>query len=385
MKFLERALALKLKELISKFLVIFLTGPRKSGKSTLLNTFFSLDFSYVDLREKKSREFAINDPKGFINSLAGTVILDEIQRAPLLIPYIRDKAKEKRIPDIYILSGCLNSSLKRNITDLLKGRAVKLSLLPFSLAELENAGRPPKNLNEWLFTGAYPERTLSNVNPEYFFHDYLNAFIEQDIKSENKIYELDKFKRFLTVVAVNSGNPVNYSKLGEEVFIDARTANSWISLLEENYILFRLAPYAGASEKRYIKASKLYFYDSGFLCSLLGFSRPEELNLHRMRHRIFETAVISEIAKKYSNAGFRPKLYYWRDLDNSEKEISLIEESSRGLKLTAIECSQTASKEYSKGLLNFSAQASIISRRVIYDGDDGPVFSETPYVNWRSM
>jgi len=238
-----------------------------------------------------------------------------------------------------------------------------------------------------MFNGAYPRLVSSKIDPEDFFPSYIATYVERDIRLESKINDLDKFRRFLGLVAAYTGSPINLSKLGMEVSIDARTVNSWLSILEESYIIFRLAPYYSNVGKRFVKTPKLYFYDTGLLCSLLGFTNARELNLHRMKGHIFEAAVIAETVKKYFNAGRRPRLYFWRDSDNKEKEIDLLEESPQGLELTEIKSSQTANKEYAKNLVNFTPPPpeTVKSRRVIYDGSEKPVFSGVRYVNWKSL
>lgn len=386
-KYIKRAISGKLLDMASKFPVVFLTGPRQSGKSTLLKTLFQKKFEYVSLEEKDTRDFALSDPRGFLNSFKGRLIIDEAQRAPDLFLYIQTKVDEREIPGMYILSGSQNFLMMRNISQSLAGRVGILSLLPFSISELAKADRLPKSADEWMFNGAYPRLFSSGINPEDFFPSYIATYVERDIRLETKIHDLDKFKRFLGITAANTGSPVNLSKLGTEVSIDARTVNSWLSILEESYIIFRLTPYFSNRGKRFVKTPKLYFYDTGLLCALLGFTNMEELNLHRMRGHIFETAVISEIAKKYFNAGRQPRLYYWRDSDNREKEIDLLEESSQGLELTEIKSSQTANREYAKNLVNFIPQPplTVKSKRVIYDGSGKPVFSGVNYINWKSL
>ena len=387
MKFIERAITGKLLDMASKFPALFLTGPRQSGKSTLLKALFNKNFEYVTLEEKDTRDFALNDPRGFLDSFMDRLIIDEAQRAPDLFSYIQTKVDEKGSPGMYILSGSQNFLMMRSISQSLAGRVGILSLLPFSLSELAKAGKLPKTADEWMFNGSYPRMISSRIDAEDFFPPYIATYVERDVRLETKIHDLDKFKRFLGITAASTGSPVNLSKLGAEVSIDARTVNSWLSILEESYIIFRLAPYYSNMGKRYVKTPKLFFYDTGLLCALLGFSHAKELKAHRMRGHVFEAAVISETVKMHFNAGRRPRLYYWRDSDNKEKEIDLLEESPDGLKLTEIKSSQTANKEYAKNLLNFvpASPETVKTRQVIYDGSDRPVFSGVRFVNWKSM
>jgi len=387
MKFVERAINSKLKSIAGKFPVVFLTGPRQSGKSTLLKQLFHDDYEYVSLEEMDIRNFAINDPRGFLNAFKGKVIIDEAQRAPELFSYIQTRIDKINKPGMYILSGSQNFLMMRSISQSLAGRVGILSLLPFSLSEQAKTGKLPKTSNEWMFSGSYPRLISAKIRPEDFFPGYIATYVERDIRAETKIHELDKFRRFLSIVAAGSGSPVNLTKLGVDASIDARTVNSWLSILEESYVIFRMPPFFSNMAKRYTKTPKLYFYDTGLLCALLGFTNAKELNMHEMRGHIFETAIISEILKRNFNAGRRPRLYYWRDGDNKEKEIDLIEESPQGLELTEIKCSQTANREYAKNLLNFglASNVKIKSRRVIYDGSDKPTFSGVRYMNWRSL
>ncbi|MCL2601326.1 MAG: ATP-binding protein [Treponema sp.] len=391
MKTIERAIVSKLADMAGKFPAVFLTGPRQSGKSTLLKQLFGKNYDYVSLEEKDTRDFAILDPRGFLDSYKGNVIIDEAQRAPDLFSYIQSKVDQKDTPGMYILSGSQNFLMMKSISQSLAGRVGILSLLPFSLAELAQARRLPKNADEWMLSGAYPRLISSKIAPEDFFPSYIATYVERDIRAELRINDIDKFRRFMRIVAANVGSPVNLTKLGAEVAIDARTADSWISILEESYILFRLPPYYSNLGKRYVKTAKLYFYDTGLLCALLGFTEAKELTLHRMRGHIFEAAVISEIMKGYFNAGRRPGLYFWRDSDNREKEIDLIEETPQGLILTEIKASQTANRDYAKNLLNFTPPASqeIKARRVIYDGSDMPFSADFSadlrYVNWKNI
>ena len=366
--------------------MVFLTGPRQSGKSTLLKTLFR-DSDYVNLEEKDTRDFAQSDPRGFLNSFKDRVIIDEAQRVPDIFSYIQTKADTMQTPGMYILSGSQNFLMMRNISQSLAGRVGILSLLPFSLSELGAADMLPQTAGEWMFNGAYPRLFSSKIDSGDFFPSYIATYVERDIRLETRINYLDKFRRFLGITATYTGSPVNLSKLGMEISIDSRTVNAWLSILEESYIIFRLTPYFNNLSKRFVKTPKLYFYDTGLLCSLLGFTDAEELNLHRMKGHIFEAAVIAETVKQYFNAGRLPKLHYWRDSDNKEREIDLLEESPQGLVLTEIKSSQTANKEYAKNLANFvpPPPETVKSRRVIYDGSEKPVFSGVQYVNWKSL
>ena len=385
MKCIKRDVSNAILSLSDKFPLVFLTGPRQIGKSTVLKDISQRGFDFINLGETDSINYAINDPLGILNSYKkDKVIIDDIHNAPCLISQLNAKINIDKRKN-YILSGYLDSCVKKIILKEFKGRAVKLSLLPLSLQELKNSDHFPKTINEWMFKGTFPEIISHKNHPKDFFLSYINAIFYRSIKS---IRDMNKFKNFLTIVAFNSGNPVNFSRLGEELSIDARTANSWVSLLEEAYILFRLNPYPGNFGKRSFKAPKFYFYDTGFLCFLLGISNPDELNLHRMRDLIFNTAIVSEAVKKYCSAGFKPKLYYWRDLDNIDNEIELIEEKKRGLVLSKISNSHTVNMNKAKILLKINTVSSdkkILERQIIYKGSDKQSFESVHFRNWESL
>ncbi|GHV93876.1 ATPase [Spirochaetia bacterium] len=384
MQYVERDIIAKLKDMVAKLPVVFLTGPRQSGKSTLLKHVYG-DYRYVNLEEMDTRDFAIGDPRGFLIALGDRVIIDEAQRAPDLFSYIQARVDEKNRPSMYILSGSQNFLMMRSISQSLAGRVGILSLLPFSLGELARAKRFPKTANKWIFSGTYPRLFSARMDARDFFSGYIATYVERDVRMEINVHDLDKFRRFLGICAARTGSPVNLSKIGAEVSADARTIDSWLSILEESYIIFRLPSYHRNLGSRYVKTPKLYFYDTGFLCALLGFTNEDDLNLHEMRGHIFEAAVISEIAKIHFNAGRTPKLYYWRDSDNKEKEIDLLEEDAKSLILTEIKSSQTANKDYMKNLLGFESPKRNCTKRVIYDGSDMPVFSGVRYLNWKSL
>ena len=387
---MDRALSGKFIEMADKFPLIFLAGPRFSGKSSLLKQLFQKKFEYATLEDKDLQNFANEDPAGFVNSFVRSrVIIDDIHRVPALIPFIKEKIDRKDAQRMFILSGFLDTQMKEKISQLLSGRALKLSLLPFSLPELSSSDKLPKTADEWMFRGTYPELIYSNTYPGDFFQRYVSTLIERDLGAKVKMYEYPKFWRFLSIVAVNSGSPINFSMLGEEVSIDARTAISWVSILEEMYILFRVVPHEGDFLKRYVRTPKLYFYDTGLLCFLLGLKSFENLKFHKMRALVFETAIVSEIMKtNYHNIGFRPKVYYCRDLDNREKEIDLIEARRDGLIFTDIKNTQTVKKENLRYLLSIIQQQSglrIKDIQFIYEGSEDVELEGVRYRNWKSL
>jgi predicted AAA+ superfamily ATPase len=385
--YIERKLTGKLKSLAAQFPVIFLTGPRQSGKSTLIKHAFP-DYEYVNLEEKDVRDFAVQDPRGFLNLRGDKVIIDEAQRAPDLFSYIQTRVDESDTPGMYILSGSQNFLMLRSISQSLAGRVGILTLLPLSLAErFDENDDDGLSTDDWLYTGAYPRIFSSGIDPADYYPSYIDTYVESDVRNETGVHDIGRFKAFLKVCATRAGTPVNFTDIGNEISADARTVASWLNILEESYVVFRLQPWYRNFGKRQTRTPKLYFHDTGLLCSLLGIGESGVIRGHSMRGYIFENAVITEVAKSFYNDGKEPPLYFWRDSDNRDKEIDLLIEKADGLDLVEIKSAATAIAKYAKNINSFARDSgnSIVGKFVVYDGPDGLKISETVFSNWRGF
>jgi predicted AAA+ superfamily ATPase len=383
--YIERECSNKLKDLAGKFPVVFLTGPRQSGKSTLLRHIFP-EYAYFNLEMPDTRAYASDDPRGFLEFAGERVILDEVQRVPSLFSYIQARVDEKDMTGMYIMSGSQNFLMKSSIGQSLAGRTGILSLLPFSHTELKGGVFDPETADSWMFNGSYPRALVHKIDPPDFFTAYIATYVERDIREQIAVQDLVKFRAFMRVCASRTGNPLNLTDIGDDVGADARTIKAWITMLEESYIIFRLAPYNHRYWKRYVKTPKLYFWDTGLLCSLLGFMDKSELAGHEKRGTIFENAVIAELFKRSLHTGFPPSAYFWRDPNRREKEIDLVVESASELILTEIKASQTANSKYADNLHRFAEKSGKISQlKVIYEGQDGLAPAGALFTNWREM
>ena len=384
MEYIEREISDKLTVYVNTFPVVYLTGPRQSGKSTLLKHLFQ-EYRYVSLEEKDIREFAVSDPRGFLNGIGTPVIIDEAQYAPDLFSYIQSIVDEEDNTGMFVLSGSQNFLMMKNISQSLAGRVGILSLLPFSDKEISSAGKLAKETNLWLFSGHYPRRVVRDIKPVDFYPNYIKTYVERDVRQETGVKNIDKFTLFMKLCAANVGNPINLSSIGNAINTDSRTISSWINILEESYITFRLKAYTKKPALRFSKIPKLYFYDTGLLCSLLGFKTPEVLALHDKRGQIFENAIIAEYYKKACNMGGFPadNTYYWRDSSKREKEIDFIIDNTDGLDLFEIKSSQTAKGKYADNLLLFEKNAgeSHCKKTVIYDGPNNITMNDTYFKN----
>jgi predicted AAA+ superfamily ATPase len=332
-----RTLEKKLKSAASQFPVITVTGPRQSGKTTLVKAVFK-NYDYVSLELPDQRSFALEDPQGFLNQFAGPVVLDEIQRVPELFSYIQvsvDNHRDKT--GQFILTGSQNFLLLQSISQSLAGRCAVLHLLPFSLAELmgrmpisfdilgtavsKKSVQPKLGLLETLFTGFYPRIHDKSLPPYEWLANYYQTYIERDVRTVLNVGDIESFSRFIRLCAGRSGQLLNLSGIASDCGISHTTAKRWISVLEASFVITLLRPHYQNYGKRLIKSPKLYFLDSGLLCYLLQIKSPQELNHRAERGAIFESYVVSELLKNFVHRGNQPSLFFWRDSAGHEIDV----------------------------------------------------------------
>ncbi|MCK5280889.1 MAG: ATP-binding protein, partial [Cyclobacteriaceae bacterium] len=271
-----------LKEISTHFPIISLVGPRQSGKTTLVKKVFN-NYKYVNLENTQNRGFAVEDPQGFIKQYNEHVIIDEAQYAPELFSYIQENVDENRINGKFILTGSQNFLLSQNISQSLAGRTAVFTLHPFSYEELKNTDYQVKELNELLIKGFYPGLYVEDLNPMYWYPSYLNTYLERDVRNIKNITNLTDFQRFLRICAARTGQIVNFSNFAAEIGVSHPTIKSWISVLESSHIIYLLPPFYKNYNKRLVKSPKLYFLDTGLVCSLLGINDINQLSDHFMK------------------------------------------------------------------------------------------------------
>ncbi|MFW5863096.1 MAG: ATP-binding protein, partial [Spirochaetota bacterium] len=300
-----------LKKLSKDYPVLVITGPRQSGKTTLVKSIFS-DREYLSFENPDVREMAISDPRGFLNRYRDGAVFDEIQRAPDLLSYMQQIIDENIRPGMFILTGSQQFGLISGITQSLAGRSALVRLLPFTLREWYG-----KNINvpidQVLYSGLYPPIHDRKLDPNLWYANYINTYIERDVRQLVNVRDLNTFQRFVRLCAGRTGNLVNLSDLASDCGITHNTAKSWLSILEASYIIFLLSPYHKNFNKRIITTPKLYFYDTGLACWLLSIQNDEQVNTHPMRGPLFESLIISEYFKSSFNKGLPGFYYFWRD------------------------------------------------------------------------
>ncbi len=380
---IARDLTEKLHLLATKFPVVSLTGPRQSGKSTLLKFCFS-SYQYVSLEDIDIRQMAINDPRGFLMNFGSKTIIDEVQYAPALFSYLQTKVDAENDVGMYILSGSQNFLLMQQITQSLAGRTAILKLAPFSVPELKKASLLPENLNEWLFTGGYPRIYDKKIHPTDFYPSYIQTYVERDVRQLKELTNLSKFIRFLKLCAARTGQLLNITALANECEITVPTANSWMSVLETSYVIYLLKPYYKNYNKRLVKSPKLYFYDTGLASSLLGLDDVSQITTHYLRGELFENMVISEYLKKSYANGKDPQIYFWRD--SNQNEVDLLIETKGKLFATEIKSSATLNRNHFNGLNRFRTISGIEKDAVavVYGGDTDLKANEGRYISWKN-
>ena len=400
--FVKRTLEGKLKQAADKFPAITLTGPRQSGKTTLVKTAFP-DYDYVSLELPDMRAFALEDPRGLLNQYAGPVIFDEIQRVPDLFSYIQVAIDEKpEIKGRFILTGSQNFLVSERVSQSLAGRTAVFELLPFSLAELENRkpieiekmGDPDiakpevrkyktgRQLFETLYAGFYPRIHHQGLDPREWLASYYETYIERDVRNVVRVGDLETFSRFVRLCAGRSGQLLNLSSLALDTGISHTTARQWISVLEASYIVTLLRPYYQNFGKRLVKSPKLYFLDTGLLCYLLNIRNPDDLFHRSERGAIFEAFVISELVKNFIHRGERPDVYFWRDSAGHEIDVVM----PFGDKLVAVEIksAQTINSSFFKNLdfwFRIVGEENT-SAALIYGGDELQIRSKVVIRPW---
>lgn len=354
----------------SKYPVLSITGPRQSGKTTLAKMIFP-EHEYVSLERPDIRLQAQEDPHRFLRSFTKGVILDEVQNVPDLFSYIQVYADESPEPGKFILTGSQNFLLlEKKISQSLAGRVAIFKLLPFSFSELMNSRYKHSELDTYMFTGTYPPVYDRDYDPVSWYMDYIQTYIERDVRSIRNVTDLTRFQRFLLLCAGRVGQLLNLNGLASECGITHNTAADWMAVLEASYLVFRLMPHHKNFNKRVVKQSKLYFFDTGLLCALLGLHNPKQLEQHYLRGSIFESFVISELVKARWVAGFSGTGYFWRD--HHGHEVDYLLETGESMVPLEIKSGETIQSSMFSGLSYYTKLSGIdaTSGYLIYGGNE---------------
>lgn len=385
---IKRQMAQRINELKKAFPVIVVTGPRQSGKTTLIREMFP-DYEYFNLESPQTLQSVQNDPAGLVNPKTHKIIIDEVQRVPELLSYIQVAVDEQHIAGNFILSGSENLLLSEKINQSLAGRAAYVNLLPLSYEELKSAGKEYKNLYKQIFTGQFPALYSKKYQPIEYFEQYIATYVERDVKQISNLINLNHFRKFLGLLAGRIGQVVNNVSLASDVGVSPNTIENWISILEASYIIFRLQPYFENFGKRHIKSPKIYFTDTGLACRLLELSEPEQLKNFFLIGGLFENFIILEVKKYLQNTKPTAKLFYFRDTHANEVDL-IIDQGTTQIPLE-IKSGSTFSPSFLKGvrywtkLLNDESPKKALPGFVIYAGNKLYKTDEYSLIQWQDL
>lgn len=372
-------------ERLSYFPTVLLTGPRQSGKTTLLKNTLK-DYDYINLESPDELALIKEDPRAYLEKdRKKGLIIDEAQKYPELFSYIQTISDDTKKKGQFILSGSQNFLLNQQVSQSLAGRTAILELLPLTYAEFStNPILSQPTLWSFLQQGAYPRPYQESIPADIWMDAYVQTYIERDVRDLLRIKDLGLFTRFLRLCAGRHGQLLNQNQLALEAGVSHTTVAEWLSILEASYILFQLQPYHKNFNKRLVKSRKLYFYDAGLVCYLLGIKSPEQLSTHVSRGAIFEGFVIAELKKCSLNKGERQPMYFWRDSNGTE--IDLLLETDQGLAAIEIKSTSTFRSDLLKTLKKWPGISDQNDQRVlVYAGDDQPNVSGIKILSWTNL
>ena len=381
---IERTLREKLLYLSTKFPFVLLTGPRQSGKSTLVRHTFR-DYSYISLEESDNRSYAEEDPRGFISEYPDKTIIDEIQRVPKLLSYLQTHSDLAGKNGMYILTGSQNFQLLSSVDQSLAGRVAVMTLLPFSHIEMRDGGILPQSIDEEIFNGSYPRLYDNGLSAADFYPSYIDTYVERDVRLVKDIGNLSAFVRLLKLCAGRIGQILNMSSLATECGVTIPTINSWLSVLQSSYIIYLLQPDYRNFSKRLVKTPKLYFYDTGLACSLLEIKQASQVSNHYLRGGLFENMVIGEFLKRGFNEGDRSSFTFWSDSNGNE--VDLLMNKGDHVDAVEIKSGQTYNADFFKNLKYWSKLSGEDKdhRQVVYGGSQHRSTSEGELIPWSML
>lgn len=367
---------------VGKYPILTLTGPRQSGKTTLLKNFFP-HYRYVSLENPDIRAYADQDPISFLKEYDAHVIFDEIQQVPQLFSYLQTLVDDSGQMGQFILSGSQNFHLLEGITQSLAGRTALFKLLPFDSRELEDEGLLPKDWKSVLTKGFYPAIYDRGLKSAVFYNNYVQTYIDRDVVALTNVQDLRRFRNFLGLCATRNGQLLNLSNLANECGISQPTAKSWLAILESSYIVFLLQPYFENFSKRIVKTPKLYFYDVGLVSYLLGVRSEEDLRDTTLIGSLFENLVIADMVKKNHHDYLLRDYYFWRDTNGHE--IDLLYKKGVDFNIFEVKSTQTVVPKLFKGMDFFNGieGARVADKTLIYGGSDNQDRTEYRIRSWN--
>ncbi|HOX91304.1 MAG TPA: ATP-binding protein [Spirochaetales bacterium] len=379
---IKRCLETPLRKAAAHYPVVCLSGPRQSGKTTLVQSIWP-DKRYVSLEDPDQLEFASSDPRGFLEQAGDAgMILDEAQRLPPLFNYLQGYA-DRSAKGAYILTGSNNFLLMEGISQSLAGRAAILHLLPFCAAEL-GAGSLGDDWESCAYCGFYPRVRADGLPPDMFSRDYLATYVERDVRLVRNIQDQSAFRAFLKLCAGRAGQALNVQSMAHDAGISVNTAKDWLGLLEAAFLVFLVRPWNESFNKRLVKSPKLYWLDTGLLCRLLDIRAPGDLAFHAARGAVFENLLMAERWKAGWHRGEEPAVWFWRD--NNGVEVDLVDERDRIVRLWEAKAGKTIAHDMFAGLESVGTLAGIPADRrfLVYGGQEAQTRRSARVLPWST-
>ncbi len=377
----KRDLSAKISQALTKYKIVTLTGPRQSGKTTLAKHVGS-GFSYFNLEDPDFLYRVREDPKSFFDSIKSDVIIDEVQKWPEILSYLQVYTDRDDFSYRFILTGSNSLLLSQNISQSLAGRTRIFQILPLAYKELPPELRP-QTISEAIYRGLYPRIYAKDLNPTEWIGDYLQTYVEKDVRQLLNVENHMLFDRFLRLLAGRIGQLVNYTSLASEVGVSVGTIKNWISILKASFVLFELMPHHKNFNKRITKASKIYFYDTGIVSYLLRIMEPSHLDFHPLRGQLFENWVIVEKIKHQFNQGMMSSYYFWRDQHGHE--IDLVDDRGTYLYLSEIKSSVTFNPDFFKNIDWLNTLQGRTDGELIYGGSENFKFKDFQITSWKNL
>jgi hypothetical protein len=364
---IRRHIEIELFTLLGEYPVVTILGPRQAGKTTLARHALR-DFDYANLENPETRLFAAEDPKAFLAQFRGNVVLDEIQRVPELLSYVQVTVDNEQRNGQFVLTGSHQLALREAITQSLAGRTSILNLLPFSIAELRDAGITFESPADYIYQGFLPRIYDQEQRPTQAYSNYYQTYVERDVRQLINLKDAGLFEKFVNLLAGRVGQLMDYSSLGNDVGTSAKTIKHWLSILEASFVVYKLEPYFESFGKRAVKSPKYYFTDIGLLAFLLGIETPAQVARDPLIGHLFENLVVIEALKTRANRGGMDNLYFFRD--SNANEVDILFRKGRELIPIEIKAGSTFRPDMLKGLRRVMRMSEAMTHGyLVYSGD----------------
>lgn len=381
--YIKRKIESTILEAAKYFPVITVTGPRQSGKTTMLKHIFP-HLHYYSLEDLDTRSFAMEDPVRFLHLHEDGMILDEVHNYPELLSYIQgivDEQPHKK----FVLSGSSNFALLKKVSQSLAGRSGVFELMPLSIEEVKGQIEYVDDADQLLYQGLYPAVCSCKNIPKFLYPSYVKTYLERDVRDLLNVKDIRLFNMFLKLCAGRIGSVFNASEIAGEIGVSSKTIQAWVSILQASYVVYLLPPYFENSRKRLTKSPKMYFCDTGLACTLLGIESAEQLAFDKMRGHLFENLIVVELLKRRLNEGKESNLYFYRD--SNQNEVDILVNNGSSLDAIEVKSAMTYNPSFEKALLKVNEWVNppVGKRTIIYAGTLEDDKSNIRLLNYRNM